>query len=90
VSGKPPKGGGKSATEPDDDDDPTADADHKQGLRVIAARGFLNPAKEAKQICTIEKLRASDVTDAMIKAADDAGAVWTQTAHNLRRMKSGG
>jgi hypothetical protein len=77
-------------TDPDDDDDPTADSDHKQGLRVIAARGFLNRAKEAKEICTIEKLQASDVTEAMIKAADDAGAVWTATARNLRRMKSGG
>jgi hypothetical protein len=73
---------------PTDDDDPSADAEHKQGLRVIAARGFLNRAVEAKQICTIEKLQASDITEAMIKAADDAGAVWTATAHSLRRMIS--
>jgi hypothetical protein len=73
--------------EPTEPDDPIADSDHKKGLRVIAARGFLNRAKEAKEICTIEKLQASDVTEAMIKAADDAGAVWTATAHNLRRMK---
>jgi hypothetical protein len=63
-----------------------ADADHEEGLRVIAARGFLNRAVEAKKICTIGKLRAPDVTEAMIKAADDAAAAWSKAAHNLRGM----
>jgi hypothetical protein len=64
----------------------SADVDHEEGLRVIAARGFLNRAVEAKKICTIGKLRAPDVTEAMIKAADDAAAAWSKAAHNLRGM----
>ena len=62
------------------------DADHEEGMRVIAARGFLNRAVEAKKICTIGKLQAPDVTEAMIEAADDAAAAWTKAAHNLRGM----
>jgi hypothetical protein len=69
-----------------DNDDITADAEHAEGLRVIAARGFLNRAAEAKEIATLGKLQASDVTEAMIKAADDAAAAWSTAARNLRRM----
>ena len=68
--------------EPDDADDD----DHKEGLRVIAVRGFLNRATEAKQIATLGGLQAPDITEAMIVAADEAAAAWTLAAHNLRRM----
>jgi hypothetical protein len=68
-------------------DDDETDAAHEEGLRVIAARGFLNRAAEAKEIATIGKLRASDVTEAMTKAADDAAAAWTTAARKLRDMK---
>jgi hypothetical protein len=66
------------------------DAEHEQGLRVIAARGFLNRAIEAKSICTIEKLQASDITEAMVEAAYDAAAAWGAAARNLREMISNG
>lgn len=74
----------------DVDDDADADADHEEGMRVIAARGFLNRATEAKEIATVGKLQPSDVTEAMIKAADDAAAAWSTTARNLRGMISHG
>jgi hypothetical protein len=67
-----------------------SDAEHEQGLHVIAARGFLNRAIEAKSICTIEKLHASDVTEAMVEAAYDAAAAWGEAARNLREMLSHG
>lgn len=72
-----------------DDSEPTDD-EHAEGLRVIAARGFLNRAIEAKNICTIEKLQASDITEAMIEAAYDAAAAWSEAAQNLRGMISHG
>lgn len=69
-----------------DDNYLTTDDDHNEGLRVIAARGFMNRAIEAKKICTIEKLSASDITEAMIEAAYDAAAAWGTAARNLREM----
>lgn len=65
-----------------------SDADHEEGLRVIAVRGLLNRAAEAKEMATLGKLQASDITDAMIRAADDAAAAWTTAARNLRSMKA--
>lgn len=62
------------------------ESEHEEGLRVIAVRGFLNRAAEAKEIATLGKLQASDVTEAMIVAADDAAAAWREAAQNLRRM----
>jgi hypothetical protein len=66
------------------DDDETDETE--EGLRVIAARGFLNRAKEAKEIATLGKLQASDITEAMVSAADEAAAAWGLAAQNLRRM----
>jgi hypothetical protein len=57
-------------------DDEPSDEDHAEGLRVIAVRGFLNRAAEAKEIATIGKLRPTD----------DAAAAWFEAAQNLRRM----
>lgn len=74
--------------EPDDDGPP--DTEHEEGLRVISVRGFLNRATEAKEIATLGKLIASDVTEAMIVAAEEAAAAWNLAALNLRRMKANG
>lgn len=68
------------------EDDEPSDADHEEGLRVVAARGFINRAVEAKEIATLGKLTASDVTEAMIVAAESAAAAWREAAQNLRRM----
>jgi hypothetical protein len=73
---------------PSDEDDPAADDDHETGLRVIAVRGFFNRAAEAKKICTIDKLRPTDITEAMIEAAYDAAAAWETAARDLRGMKT--
>jgi hypothetical protein len=62
------------------------DAEHEEGLRVIAARGMLNRATEAREIATVGKLEASDVTAEMIQAADDAAAAWSNVAQQLREM----
>jgi hypothetical protein len=43
-----------------ENDSQTIDEEHEEGLRVIAARGFLNRAVEAKKICTIGKLQPPD------------------------------
>jgi hypothetical protein len=79
-----------NAEEYDDETGEVLDSEHEQGLRVIAARGFINRAVEAKNICTIEKLHASDVTEAMVEAAYDAAAAWGEAARNLREMLSHG
>ena len=76
----------RRASVDDDDDDQTADAEHVEGLRIIAARGFFNRVREAKEIATLGPLLPSDVTDEMIKAAESAAAAWSTVAHNLRRM----
>ena len=59
-----PESGANSATpKPDEEPEsgsPTIDEEHEEGLRVIAARGFLNRAVEAKKICTIGKLQPPD------------------------------
>jgi hypothetical protein len=67
-------------------EEPDDDADHEEGLRVIAARGMLNRATEAREIATVGKLEASDVTAEMIQAADDAAAAWSNVAQQLREM----
>lgn len=71
------------------EEDEPSDADHEEGLRVIAVRGFLNRAAEAKEIATLGKLTASDVTEAMVVAAQDAAAAWEKAAQNLRSMIHG-
>lgn len=76
---------GVSHDTPDEEED--GDEGHEEGLRVIAARGFLNRAEEAKKICTIGKLHASDITEAMIEAADDAAAAWHRAAQHLREKR---
>lgn len=73
--------------EPEPDEGP--DAEHEEGLRVIAARGFLFRASEAKQIADLGNLQTSDVTEAMIVAAEDAAAAWTTAARKLRSMMNG-
>jgi hypothetical protein len=78
-----PKSGPKRST----DEEETSDADNEEGLRVIAARGLLNRAAEAKELATIGKLEASEVTEAMIVAAEVAAAAWNRAAHQLRGMK---
>jgi hypothetical protein len=67
-------------------EEPDDDTDHEEGLRVIAARGMLNRATEARDIATTGKLEASDVTVEIIKAADDAAAAWLNVARKLREM----
>lgn len=73
----------------DEPDEATESAEHDEGLRVIAVRGFLNRATEAKEIATVGKLQPSDVTEAMIDAANDAAAAWSKAAQNLRDMING-
>ena len=76
--------------ERDDRSESEIESEHEEGLRVVAARGFLNRASEAKEIATLGKLAASDITEAMIVAADEAAAAWNVAAQNLRRMKANG
>lgn len=73
----------QSAQAMEDDDD-----DHAAGLRVIAARGVVNHAIEAKEISAIGRLHPSDVTDAMIEAAQDAAAAWKEAAQKLEWMRA--
>jgi hypothetical protein len=70
-------------SEPEEEE--AAEKEHQEGLRVIAARGFLNRAIEAKKICTIEKLQSSDVTNEMIQAAYDAATAWETSASQLEK-----
>jgi hypothetical protein len=65
---------------------PDEDVEHEEGLRVIAARGILNRAKEAKGLADLGKLQADDVTEAMIRAAEGAAAAWNALAQKLRGM----
>jgi hypothetical protein len=70
-----------------DDSATVEDADHQEGLRVIVVRGFLNRAAEAKEIATIGKLQASDVTGEMIEAARQAVDAWKEIVERLVALK---
>ncbi len=69
-----------------DEDDPAVEAEHQQGLRVNAARGLVFRAKEARDGAALNNLKAEDVTELMVDAADEAAAAWSRTAQQLRRM----
>lgn len=76
----------QSRTGTENNDDAQSDADHEEGLRVIAVRGLLNRANEARELATLGKLQSADVTEAMIQAAESAATAWSAMARNLRRM----
>ena len=73
---------GAVATADDDEDDEEDDA----ALTAAAVRGFIYRAREARDNATYEGFIGSDITEAMIDAADDAAAAWSIAAQKLRGM----
>jgi hypothetical protein len=71
----------------DHDDDSTTDADHEQGLRVIAARGLINRASESAAMARYPLGRLV-ITNEIITAARDAAQSWSDLVAKLTEAKA--
>ena len=67
-------------------DDDEHDEEDDAALTAAAVRGFIYRAREARDNATYEGFIGSDITEAMIDAADDAAAAWSIAAQKLRGM----
>jgi len=67
-------------------DDDEHDEEDDAALTAAAVRGFIYRAREARDNATYEGFIGSDITEAMIDAADDAAAAWSMAAQKLRGM----